>query len=105
MMPDRRPDVIVIGGGVAGCGVAWRLAQRGLRVLILERDEPGRGASWAAAGMLTPVGETSHDDSFAAIGEEALRRWAGFADELSSAGAGTVGLRRSEERRVGKECR
>ena len=94
-MPDRRPDVIVIGGGVAGCGIAWRLAQRGLRVLILERDEPGRGATWAAAGMLTPVGETSHDDAFAAIGEEALRRWAGFADELSAAGAGTVGLRRS----------
>src|SRR5690606_31824783 len=74
-MPDRRPDVIVIGAGVAGCGIAWRLAQRGVRVLMLERDEPGRGASWAAAGMLTPVGETSHDDAFAVLGEEALRRW------------------------------
>lgn len=94
-MSDRRPDVIVVGAGVAGCGIAWRLAQRGLRVLILERDEPGRGASWAAAGMLTPVGETSHDDAFAALGEEALRRWESFAQELTAIGAGTVGLRRS----------
>ena len=94
-MPDRRPDVIVIGAGVAGCGIAWRLSQRGLRVLILERDEPGRGASWAAAGMLTPVGETSHDDAFAVLGEEALRRWDAFAQELAAAGAGAVGLRRT----------
>ncbi len=99
-MPDRRPDVIVIGAGVAGCGVAWRLAQRGVRVLMLERDEPGRGASWAAAGMLTPVGETSHDDAFAALGEEALRRWEGFASELAAVGAGTVGLRRSGRMQV-----
>jgi len=94
-MAEQRPDVIVIGAGVAGCGVAWRLAQRGQRVLIIERDEPGRGASWAAAGMLAPVGETSHDDAFAAMGEEALRRWDGFAQELTTLRAGTVGLRRS----------
>src|SRR5690606_23616620 len=94
-MPDRRPDVIVIGAGVAGCGIAWRLSQRGLRVLILERDEHGRGASWAAAGMLTPVGETSHDDAFAVLGEEALRRWEAFAEERAAAGAGAVGLRRT----------
>lgn len=95
----ERPDVIVIGAGVAGCGVAWRLAQRGQRVLILERDEPGRGASWAAAGMLAPVGETTHDDAFARMGEEALRRWDGFAEELATLNAGT-GLRRSGRMQV-----
>ena len=47
----------VVGGGVIGLTIAWRSAQRGLRVVVLERDEPGRGASWVAAGMLAPVTE------------------------------------------------
>ena len=48
------PDVIVIGAGVIGLAVARALAQRNLRVVVLERGEPGREASWAAAGMLAP---------------------------------------------------
>ncbi|MBV9536103.1 MAG: FAD-dependent oxidoreductase, partial [Solirubrobacterales bacterium] len=53
-MPTRDESfkVIVIGGGVIGLAVAWRLAQRGAGVVVLERDEPGRGASHVAAGML-----------------------------------------------------
>ena len=39
MQSDAR--VVVIGGGVIGCGVAWRLAQRDAQVTLLERDEPG----------------------------------------------------------------
>lgn len=46
-----------MGGGVIGLTVAWRAAQRGLRVVVLERREPGGGASWVAAGMLAPVTE------------------------------------------------
>jgi glycine oxidase len=51
-------DVAVVGGGVVGLAIAWRAAQRGLRVVVLERHEPGGGASWVAAGMLAPVTET-----------------------------------------------
>jgi glycine oxidase len=49
--------VAVVGGGVIGLAVAWRAAQRGLRVSVFERGEIGRGASWVAAGMLAPVTE------------------------------------------------
>ena len=47
------PDVLVIGGGVIGLGVAWRCAQRGLKVTVVD-PAPGSGASSAAAGMLAP---------------------------------------------------
>jgi glycine oxidase len=52
-----RFDVAVVGGGVIGLAVAWRAARRGLRVTVLERGQPGGGASWVAAGMLAPVTE------------------------------------------------
>jgi len=50
-------DLLVVGGGVIGLSCAWRLAQRGARVAVLERGEPGGGATRVAAGMLAPVGE------------------------------------------------
>jgi glycine oxidase len=45
-------DVIIIGGGIIGLSLALALRKRGLRVLIVERGEPGREASYAAAGMI-----------------------------------------------------
>jgi glycine oxidase len=45
-------DVIVIGGGIIGLSLAIALRKRGASVLVLERGEPGREASHAAAGML-----------------------------------------------------
>ncbi len=81
---DAHHDLAVIGAGVIGLSCAWRAAQAGMSVVVLERDEPGAGASGVAAGMLAPVTE-------AEFGEEALLRanvearglWPGFAAELS----------------------
>ena len=44
--------VVIIGAGVMGCATAWRLAQAGVRVTVLERALPGAEASSAAAGIL-----------------------------------------------------
>jgi len=46
--------VLVIGGGIAGNLLAWRLAQRGVAVQLIDDVRPGR-ASWAAAGLLNPI--------------------------------------------------
>ena len=46
----RSPDVIVVGGGVTGASIAWRLAQAGPRVLLLERRGICAGASGRNAG-------------------------------------------------------
>ncbi|MGD8279026.1 MAG: FAD-dependent oxidoreductase [Gemmatimonadota bacterium] len=64
---DRSTDAVVVGGGAIGCAVAWRLAQRSLGVVVIERDTPGRAATWAAGGMLSPLGETEHDPAFLAL--------------------------------------
>jgi glycine oxidase len=45
-------DVIVIGGGVIGLTLSIALRKRGIKVLVVERGEPAREASHAAAGML-----------------------------------------------------
>jgi len=50
----NRTDIVVIGAGLIGSSVAWRLAQHGHRVTVVEKGEPGVEASWAAAGLLQP---------------------------------------------------
>jgi glycine oxidase len=48
----RTWDAIVVGGGIIGLTLSIALHKRGLRLLVVERGEPGREASYAAAGML-----------------------------------------------------
>ena len=45
-------DAIVIGAGIIGLSLAIELNKQGLKVLVVEKGEPGREASWAAGGML-----------------------------------------------------
>ncbi len=47
-------DVVVIGGGVIGLTTAFELSQRGLRVVVIDKGDLGREASWAGAGILPP---------------------------------------------------
>jgi glycine oxidase len=54
---QRGFDAIFVGGGVIGLSAAWRAAQAGARVVVLDRAAPPAGATWVAAGMLAPVGE------------------------------------------------
>ena len=56
--------VIIIGGGIIGCAVAWRLAGEGDQVTILERGRLGQEASWAAAGMIAPQAEAQGPGAF-----------------------------------------
>jgi glycine oxidase len=53
----RADDVVVVGGGIVGCSVAFHLARAGVGVRLLERAAVGGAASGVAAGMLLPVGE------------------------------------------------
>jgi glycine oxidase len=56
MQSVRTWDVIIIGGGIIGLSLAIELRKRQVRVLIVERSEPGQEASHAAAGMLADCG-------------------------------------------------
>ncbi|MEW6750562.1 MAG: glycine oxidase ThiO [Candidatus Latescibacterota bacterium] len=49
--------VVVVGAGCIGLGIGWQLAKAGCRVAVYDRQRAGRGASWASAGMLSPLTE------------------------------------------------
>ena len=53
----RKPEVAIIGAGVIGLAIAWRLAARGASVQVFDRGAAGGGASHAAAGMLAACAE------------------------------------------------
>jgi glycine oxidase len=88
----RAGDVAVIGGGVIGLAIAWRAAQRGLRVTVLERDRAGQGTSSYAAGMIAPNAEvTPGEDAVLEFGLRSARLYPEFARELAAA-AGVDGV-------------
>jgi len=79
---DTGGDVAVIGAGIIGLAIAFELAQRGATVRVYDRAEPGRGASWAAAGMLAPHTEAMPDDAMARLCETSLDMYPQFVDRL-----------------------
>jgi glycine oxidase len=87
--------IAIIGGGVVGLGVGWRLAAAGCAVDVFDRGEAGRGASWAAAGMLAAGVETEpSEEALFALNRQAQRCWPEFAAELERVTGIDVGLRR-----------
>ena len=56
------PHATIVGGGVIGLCLAWELAQRGYQVSVIERDQLGRGTSWAGAGILPPANRLTATD-------------------------------------------
>ncbi len=76
--------VEVIGGGIIGLAVAWRLAVRGAEVAV---HDDGRAGAWhVAAGMLSAGGESAYErPELGALMAESLRRWPGFAADLAAA--------------------
>src|SRR5689334_7111957 len=78
-------DAAIIGGGVIGCSIAWRLAQIGMHVVVIERGEIGREASYAAGGMLAPLAEADAADDFFHLAVTSRAMYADFARELKEA--------------------
>jgi glycine oxidase len=74
-------SVVVVGGGIIGLSVAWRLTQRGVDVTVL--DDGVDGAWHVAAGMLAPSGEAAFEPpALVRLMEESARRWPSFAESL-----------------------
>ena len=55
---------LIIGGGIIGASVAWRLAQERVQVQVYERGRLGQEASWAAAGLIGPQVEAQEPGLF-----------------------------------------
>ncbi|MCH8885544.1 MAG: glycine oxidase ThiO [SAR324 cluster bacterium] len=86
---------LIIGGGVIGLAIGWKLLLRGEPVTLLEKGDTGREASWAAAGMLAPVGEVHfQEDQNLRLGMESMRRYPAFVEALESDAGMKVDYRR-----------
>lgn len=84
---DTPRRVAVIGAGIVGASIAWRIARRGARVTVIDKAEPGSGASshsfaWVNAGAKEPIGYHN-------LNRRSLEMWPRFAEALGE----DVGLR------------
>src|SRR4051812_35780953 len=73
-------DVVIIGGGVIGLTAAYTLARAGARVAVLDRQDLGREASWAGAGIIPPgslEGAATAYDQLRALSAMRSRGWGG----------------------------
>ena len=75
-------DVVIVGGGVIGCSIAYHLAAAGASVTLFERNEVAGEASGAAAGMLAPLSESPRPGPFVELCLASLRLFPALADAL-----------------------
>jgi glycine oxidase len=78
-LPTEPVEQLIVGGGVIGLSVAFESLSRGRSVTVLERDQPGSGATGVAGGMLAPISEAdTGPDAVVDFGQESLRRYPDF---------------------------
>lgn len=77
-MSAKTYDVAIVGAGIIGGAIAWELVRAGLRVVLLDRQQAGMEASWAAAGMLAPGAETPDSVPVAPLGRASLTLYPEF---------------------------
>ena len=90
----KNKKILIIGGGVIGLGIGWQLAKAGAAVTIHDRGQAGRGASWAAAGMLGPIAEAHSDElDLLKLSNQSLARYPGWVNELEAETEMSIGYR------------
>ena len=83
----KTSDVVIIGGGVIGCSVAYQLAKLGLKSTVLERTYFGAGASGATAGVIGPLWHLDPESKATfSLGMRSLEMFPSLANELVGAG-------------------
>ena len=95
-IPQNNLDgtVAVVGGGVVGCFVAYRLAGMGVPVTLIDQEWPGSGATGNSAGNVQPA--SGDDDAYKiALGAESLALWRKYLPRIKETGEPSLGIRTS----------
>ncbi len=91
-IPEGPRKVVVVGAGILGAAIAWRLARRGVRVVLVDKGRAGHGASshsfaWINAGGKPPIGYHN-------LNRRSMEMWPRFAAAIGDHGdPDSVGLR------------
>jgi glycine oxidase len=75
---------LVIGGGIIGSSVAWRLTSEGVQVSVFERGRLGQEASWAAAGLIGPQAEAHEPGAFFDLALAGKRSFDAIVERLTA---------------------
>jgi len=86
-------DVLIVGGGIIGGSIAFELACRKLNVVVLDRQQPGQEASWAAAGMLSPAPDTPAAIPLVPLARASLALYPQFISAVEEASGFETGYR------------
>ncbi|MGH9743158.1 MAG: glycine oxidase ThiO [Candidatus Acidiferrum sp.] len=89
----KKFDVAIAGGGLIGASIALELARAGLRVGVFDRQEPGKEASWAGAGILSPAPENSAGIPLVTLGKASMSIYPEFVRTVEETSGHSVGYR------------
>src|ERR1039457_1195662 len=89
----KTQDVLIVGGGIIGCSIAFELSQRGLRVAVVDRRELMHKASWAAAGMLSPAPDCPAAIPLVPLGRASLALYPEFVASIEESSNMRTGYR------------
>jgi glycine oxidase len=86
-------DVVIAGAGLIGSSIAFELAQAGLKVAVFDRAEPGREASWASAGILSPAPESPALISMVPLAKASMNLYPALVANVEEISGENVGYR------------
>jgi glycine oxidase len=98
-------DVVIVGAGVIGLSIAWRLAREGVQVTVIDKATAGRQASWQAGGMLAADAEMGFEEpELYQFARASMAHWPGFVRELEADSGITVDFRTEGTLRVADDA-
>ena len=89
----KKFDVAIAGAGVIGAAIALELTRAGLRVGVFDRQQPGREASWASAGILSPAPENPGMIAMVPVGKASLAMYPQFIEQVEELAGQSTGFR------------
>jgi len=95
MSMHQSTDVVVVGGGVIGCSIAYFLRKAGVEVMVIEREEIAAESSGAAGGLITQLGGLGGPPPFTALMLESWSLFATLIPELENASGVDIGYRQT----------